>query len=144
MSSAKRNKRSGIGVLERPGIHVFIGGALGALTRAALDWLNQGANFFGVAYSTITVNVLGAFFMGLLFAVWGLRRSGHAWWDKFKLFAGTGFLGAFTTYSSFALMVAHASVYDQRAWIAAALVVLIGMFAAFAGVTVGRWLGAQK
>jgi len=77
--------------------------------------------------------VVGAFLMGMLVTTWGMRRGLHPLWDRIKIFAGTGFLGAFTTYSAFALAVAQ-NIDQPTAFIVAAGTIL-------AGVT-GVWLGA--
>jgi fluoride exporter len=64
-----------------------LAGALGAMARAAVGLLlgSQG---------TLAVNLAGAFALGLL---WG---SADAVGSNWLLVAGTGFLGAFTTFST--------------------------------------------
>ncbi|MEY4500249.1 MAG: hypothetical protein RIS52_139 [Pseudomonadota bacterium] len=76
---------------------VMGGGALGAglrylvgvalPTRAAWPW------------ATLSVNLIGGFAMGLLAAA-VLRGSAS---ESFRLFAGVGILGGFTTFSAFSL-----------------------------------------
>jgi CrcB protein len=56
----------------------------------------------------------------------------HSLWDNIKIFAGTGFLGSFTTYSAFALAFARNISHPL------AFAVAIGTIAA--GI-VGAWLG---
>lgn len=75
------------------------GGALGAVSRYGVGvamgrWLGHG---FPIA--TLTVNVLGSFAMGVLIALlahWGGNQTTRA-------FLAVGFLGAFTTFSTFSL-----------------------------------------
>lgn len=74
--------------------------------------------------------------MGLLVATWTRRRGMKPLWDNIKIFAGTGFLGAFTTYSTFALAMASATMQARFA----ALGVGLGVVAA--GV-LGAWLGMR-
>ncbi|MHB9026750.1 MAG: fluoride efflux transporter CrcB [Armatimonadota bacterium] len=77
---------------------LIIGGALGVLARYGLAGLVQG-NRLGFPYGTLVVNLLGCLAIGFL-ARWtelGIDRTG------FRLFFGIGFLGAFTTFSSFSL-----------------------------------------
>ncbi|WIK64062.1 fluoride efflux transporter FluC [Gleimia hominis] len=132
---------------------IFIGGALGASTRAGVDALVSGgfSLFTGpaitlmqvetqLATSTVLVNVVGAFLMGVLTGVWARKRGNNPSWDRIKLLAGTGFLGAFTTYSSFALALAR-EVSQGAAFsavIQGGLVLLLGYVAVFSGMFIGK------
>ncbi|MDT3766661.1 CrcB family protein [Gleimia hominis] len=132
---------------------VFIGGALGATTRAVMDALVSGGFrlFTGpaitlmqvetpLATSTVLVNVVGAFLMGVLTGLWARKRGNNPSWDRIKLLAGTGFLGAFTTYSSFALALAR-EVSQGAAFsavIQGGLVLLLGYVAVFSGMFIGQ------
>nr|WP_185956002.1 CrcB family protein [Melghirimyces algeriensis] len=70
---------------------VAAGGFLGAITRFLLgQWLNRTTTF--LPWGTLTVNLLGSFLLGWMF--------GMGWNGRFLLFAGTGFMGAFTTFST--------------------------------------------
>jgi CrcB protein len=96
---------------------VGVGGAAGALTRHAVDTLLSGGR-----RSTFVVNVLGSTLLG---AVVAADPSAPAFF-----FVGTGFCGAFTTFSSFAVNVARAgaagrfgiALLDAIGTLAAALV----------------------
>ncbi len=80
---------------------VACGGAFGAMARYATSLLAQrwlGTNF---PYGTVIANMLGCFLMGTLFA---LSTRGIALQQgQAKLLLLVGFLGSFTTFSSFAL-----------------------------------------
>jgi len=72
-----------------PFLLVGAGGVLGALARHLLgERIERGT------LDTLAVNVLGSFALGVLVAV----PAG----DSLLLLAGTGFCGAFTTFSTFA------------------------------------------
>lgn len=77
---------------------VALGGALGASAR----WLSQTAvaRWTGAsAIGTFSVNIVGCFVLGL----WLGRSEGDASVDPARrAFVATGFLGAFTTFSTFA------------------------------------------
>ena len=78
---------------------VAAGGALGALCRHRVSlWC---ADRFGKAfpYGTLLVNVSGSLLMGLLAGCW--QRWGTS--SAAALFAGAGFLGALTTFSTFSM-----------------------------------------
>lgn len=71
---------------------VGVGGALGALCRYWTDALLETERF---PLSTLTVNVLGSFVLGLVvFADLG---------ESIVLFVGLGFCGAYTTFSTFSV-----------------------------------------
>ncbi len=79
---------------------IAIGGAFGAVGRyltsnATYAWL--GKDF---PYGTLMVNVLGSLLMGFLFHVLVERMSAALEWRAALL---VGFLGAFTTFSTFSV-----------------------------------------
>ena len=81
-------------------IAIALGGALGALSRyfvigVMTDWL--GKDF---PYGTLCVNVVGSFFIGVLYIV--VVQKMHVS-PELKSILVVGFLGAFTTFSTFSL-----------------------------------------
>ncbi|WP_152655381.1 CrcB family protein [Oceanobacillus sp. CFH 90083] len=78
---------------------VMMGAFLGAMTRYEISlWF--GGQLFPM--DTVTVNVTGCFFLGFLLTLVSLSKRDRQVW---ALTFGTGFLGAFTTFSTFALDV---------------------------------------
>ena len=82
-------------------LSVAMGGALGALAR-------YGVNIAAVAFAghafpwgTMSVNILGSFLMGALIAA--MAHISVPVPDALRIFVVTGFLGAFTTFSTFSL-----------------------------------------
>jgi len=81
-------------------IAVAVGGALGAMARYAIStWIFQ-VSSHKFPYATLTVNVLGSFVMGILFVVI-IERSALP--VEMRSLWMIGFLGAFTTFSTFSL-----------------------------------------
>lgn len=76
------------------------GGFLGAVLRAYINALVSHKLPHDLPFGTLSVNLLGSFIMGLLFAYFSYTTalSVHT-----KSFLSTGLLGALTTYSTFAL-----------------------------------------
>ena len=81
---------------------VAIGGAIGAVARFQSGyWFSRfaGDEF---PYNTVFVNILGSLLMGLLFEFFNNKLDTSIEWRAFLLI---GIVGAFTTFSSFALDV---------------------------------------
>ena len=81
-------------------IAIFLGGGCGALSRyLIIDQINKiSSNSF--PYGTTLVNVLGAFLIGIIYY---LLISKIIINEQLKVFITIGFLGGFTTFSSFNL-----------------------------------------
>jgi fluoride exporter len=107
-------------------------GATGALARYAVGSAVGQTSF---PWATLAINVAGAFLLGLLVV------AGAARWDEdIVIGAGVGFLGAFTTFSTFGVET-HTLLRGERYGAAAAYVaasVLLGVAAAALGWSVGR------
>jgi CrcB protein len=117
---------------------VGIGGFIGANARFVVgQWAAQK---WGIAfpYGTFIINVTGSFILGL-FATLALR---FAWNDNWRLLIAIGFVGAYTTFSTFEYETLQ--LVAQGTW-GRALgnilgSVLCGFAAAYIGVVVARLL----
>ncbi len=76
---------------------VAIGGALGAILRYITPSFLP--NQYGIS-DTMLINLLGSLFIGILF---GAISNGLEISEETIILIGTGFLGAFTTMSTFAI-----------------------------------------
>ena len=76
------------------------GGFIGAVLRAYLNGVISGKITHELPFGTLGVNLLGSFIIGMLFSyfMYTTLFSVHM-----KSFLTTGFLGALTTYSTFAM-----------------------------------------
>ncbi len=81
---------------------VALGGALGAVSRFLLSgWANKTITLLGfMPAGTLLVNIIGSAIMGLLY---GLIVEKGVLPDNIKPLLMAGFLGAFTTFSTFSL-----------------------------------------
>ncbi len=119
---------------------VFLGAGIGGALRHGV---NVGATrLFGLGfpYGTFIVNVAGSFVMGLL-AGFFVYRAGIP--QHMRLFLTTGFLGGFTTFSTFSL---DAALLIERHSFGAAAGYVVGSVAAglaalFFGLAVFRSAG---
>jgi CrcB protein len=113
-----------------------LGGALGALARwGVAEGLPHAPD--GWPWSTLLVNLTGCLLLGLLIAAVFARHPDHRW---LRPFLGTGVLGGYTTFSTFAVDTVRLA--DAGAWPSAvgyALASVVGgVLAAAAGVRLGR------
>lgn len=81
---------------------IAIGGILGAIARYLVAssinvWTTHSPH--ALPYGTLFVNTTGSFAIGFLFVMF--ERTGLS--NELKLFLITGFLGAYTTFSSYSL-----------------------------------------
>ncbi len=116
-------------------IFIAIGGALGALSRWVLDGLHDDSSDLPIGI--FVVNVLGCFLFGLLF---GFGESKQMFSDTVRLGIFTGFLGSFTTFSTFGW---NSFEYLKSGQIGLALVnvmasVVIGLLAVWGGYELSR------
>jgi fluoride exporter len=118
---------------------IGMGGALGALARYALSGWVQRLGGYDFPWGTLAVNALGCFLFGV---VWALAEDRLLISTQGRLFALTGFLGAFTTFSTY--MFESGALLRDTQWTGAALNLLgqngIGLVAVFLGLALGRLL----
>ncbi len=115
---------------------ISVGAVLGALGRYyfSLFWLQRAGDRF--PYGTLFVNLTGAFIIGIVATAaptWGLPP---AWQTLIQ----TGFLGAYTTFSTYILDTAKLFSSQQRLkgllyWLGSAVL-------GFVGVELGIWIGS--
>lgn len=83
-------------------LFIGLGGALGAMSRSLIGSILPTVLFSNFPLRIIAVNIIGCFLMGIITEVFALYYSPGS---NIQLFLTTGFLGGFTTFSSFALDV---------------------------------------
>lgn len=87
-----------------------IGGGLGALARYCIEGVIAPRQRSPFPLSTLVVNVAGSFMLGGLVGLVVTDRLPDYW----LIWGGTGFLGAFTTFSTFTYETVQ--LIEQRAW----------------------------
>ncbi|MEZ2388854.1 CrcB family protein [bacterium RCC_150] len=119
---------------------VAAGGVLGALCRYACSLVIPAPGAWPVP--TLLINLSGALALGWLLEALARRGPDAGLRRVARLGIGSGFLGAFTTYSTLALESVHligAGRGGDALWYLAA-----SLFGGAASTTLGIWLGALK
>lgn len=111
---------------------IAIGGAFGALSRYGLTkWINQyWSHYF--PFATLVVNVLGCWFMGMVFVLISERLPSL---EPYRPLLIVGFLGAFTTFSTFSLEIV--ALINMQAWLSALSYLLLSCVLGIAGLAAG-------
>jgi len=111
-------------------LFVAVAGALGVLTRYGLSVAVQSV------WTTVAINIVGSFLLGLLVTLGG-GLSNDA-----RLVLGIGFLGGFTTFSTFTVQVVLETEGGRPGTAVAYLLasVIAGLAAAVLGYVLGRAL----
>jgi CrcB protein len=116
---------------------VALAGALGAVSRYGLDvWVSERTRH-PFPWGILIVNLSGSFLVGVVFALLEERFPNL---DPWRVPVTAGFLGAFTTFSTFTFQTVNLA--EDRMFMLAALNVLVsvvgGLLAAWFGTVVGR------
>lgn len=111
-------------------LYISAGAVLGALSRHYLSTfimkLSGGGDF---PWGILIVNILGCFLMGLLIELGALKFSLS---QEVRAFLTVGFLGSFTTFSTFALD--FALLFEREAYLQAAFYFIASTFVSVAAL----------
>lgn len=114
---------------------VFVGAGLGGTLRHAANQLALRWFSSGYPVSTLAVNIIGSFAMGVLAGYFAFRGDAPQAW---RLFLATGVLGGFTTFSAFSLDVMV--LYERGAVLQAVLYIGLSVVLSVAGLIGGLWI----
>lgn len=119
-------------------LSVAIGGALGAVARYLINVSPVTSVFEKFPFPTFLINVVGSFLIGFLMVVFADRVAVA---ENIKLAVIVGFLGAFTTFSTFEMEIFD--LLRERQTLIAFLYVALSLIVGFAGVVAGASLGRR-
>ena len=126
--------QSGMNILS-----VAIGGAFGAVARYLVN-ISPAANLFEkFPFPTFLINISGSFLIGLLMILLADKINVS---ENFRMAIIVGFLGAFTTFSTFEIEIFWLvrERYFTTAFIYLVLSIVIGFVGVIAGVETARRL----
>ncbi|MEO9655610.1 fluoride efflux transporter CrcB [Marinomonas sp.] len=111
---------------------IALGGAFGALSRYEMGrWIN-GFWSLPFPFATLVINVLGCALMGIAFVVINERLPSL---EAYRPLIMVGFLGAFTTFSTFSLEIV--ALINMQAWLSAISYLLLSCILGVAALAIG-------
>ncbi|WP_229596875.1 fluoride efflux transporter CrcB [Pseudodesulfovibrio sediminis] len=120
-------------------LYISIGGAAGSLSRYWLSGVAQRLGGESFPFGTFAVNMAGCLLFG---AVWGFFENRILAGSELRLLILTGFMGAFTTFSTYMFETAELVKYGQM--LAAMINVvgqsLVGLALVLTGMALGKLL----
>ena len=120
----------------RRALAVLCGGFLGTVIRSALSLVIQHWFGKGWPYDILLINLTGALLLGFATT---LADATFLFGPTRRLLINTGFLGAYTTFSSLAL--GDILLFSKGAWIPALLYLIVSLCGGLGAVLAGDWLG---
>lgn len=117
---------------------VAVGGATGAVARHLINISPLGNLFAKFPFHTFFINVAGSFLIGFLFIIFSEKFTES---ENLRLLTTVGFLGAFTTFSTFELEIF--GLVRERYFMNAFFYLFTSVLLGFMGVAGGVWLGRK-
>jgi CrcB protein len=118
---------------------VMAGGSIGALSRYGVSLLAVKLCGSRFPWGTLAVNLAGCFLIGVAYA---LAERGSTWMTpSVRVFFVTGYLGALTTFSTYALETTRAGAEDH---VSALLNMAANNLLGLALVLLGAWVARAR
>ena len=114
---------------------VAIGGAIGAIARFQLSQSFIKSSSGDFIYNILVANIVGCFLMGVCYEFMNLKMNVGVEWRAFFM---VGVLGAFTTFSSFALDVFI--LVERGSYLNASMYILSSVVFSIVGLVVGIYI----
>lgn len=118
-------------------IYIGFGGAIGAILRFLIEHIQMDSYKGNIPLNTLDINIIGSFLLALVFTI---TYEVYQLNDHFKLGITTGFLGAFTTFSTMCKEIVKLinNGYFYRAILYMILSGALGLCAAYLGNNVAK------
>lgn len=119
-------------------LFVAVGGAFGAVARYLINISPLARVFEKFPFTTFLINIAGSFLIGFSVIMFAGRFQVS---ENMKLALVVGFLGAFTTFSTFEMELY--GLTTERNYVVALLYLVLSVVVGFIGVVAGVWLGRK-
>lgn len=117
---------------------IALGGAVGAMGRYWVVTTVTGMMGRWIPWGTLLANVAGSLLIGVAYVILVERTQLDPQWRALIM---VGLLGAFTTFSSFALEAVH--LLQEGAWLRAVVYLLSSVILCILAAALGLWAGRQ-
>ncbi|MCY7348407.1 MAG: fluoride efflux transporter CrcB [Pyrinomonadaceae bacterium] len=117
---------------------VAFGGAFGATARYLINISPLAVMFGKFPFHTFLINVSGSFLIGFLLIVFTDKFTAN---ENLRLALTVGFLGAFTTFSTFEMEIYE--LIRERFFVTAFFYLSFSILIGLVGVAAGVWLGKK-
>ena len=111
---------------------VAVGGALGAVLRYLVVIGMSNISLIGMPTGVLSCNILGSFLLGILIS-WSMKDPLIS--ENLRIFLQVGILGAFTTFSTFALEVFNMT--EKGDYTVAMIYVVLSVILSIGGLFLG-------
>lgn len=119
-------------------LSIGIGGAFGAIARYLINISPLSSVFQKFPFPTFIINITGSFLIGFLLI---LLTDKFAVSENFRFAIMVGFLGAFTTFSTFELEIFE--LIREKFFVTAFLYLFLSILVGFIGVSLGIFLAKK-
>jgi CrcB protein len=119
-------------------VAVGLGGALGAMARFAVTLVVSAFWHARFPLATVLINVSGSFILGVFATLAAERTAIDPMW---RLLVATGFIGAYTTFSTFEYETQRLTESGALMW--GLVNVVTSLLAGFAAVQFGVWVARR-
>jgi CrcB protein len=118
-------------------VYIALAGAAGTVTRYGVGTLFQRDSVSGMPWGVFVANMIGALLFGL---IWALSEERGWISENMRVIALVGFMGAFTTFSTFAFDNVQMARASEWGWFGANMVLtnVGGLAAIYAGFRIAR------
>ena len=118
-------------------LFIGLGGFIGTVSRFLLAKAVQSSILSSFPYGTLAVNLIGSFFIGLLY---GISERGVLINPELRLFLTVGICGGFTTFSTFSAESFYLLRDGQFVWFLSYSLASIGLclLAVFSGFLIAK------
>ena len=117
---------------------IAVGGSLGAVARYLINISPLGTVLAKFPLPTFIINIVGSFLIGFLMIVFADKYVVN---ENIRMAVIVGFLGAFTTFSTFEMEIF--GLVREREFFTGFLYLFLSVFVGFVGVVAGVELGRR-